>query len=54
MHKGIRRNLDRLHILHRPLQRAGHHPARAWAYKEQLRENLERKLINVVRQMLRH
>lgn len=28
--------------------------ARAWLYKEQLREILERKQINVVRQMLRH
>lgn len=28
--------------------------ARAWAYKEQLREILERKQINVVRDMLRH
>jgi transposase len=28
--------------------------ARAWAYKEQLREILERKQINVVRQMLLH
>lgn len=28
--------------------------ARAWAYKEQLREILERKQINVVRAMLRH
>jgi transposase len=27
--------------------------ARAWAYKEQLREILERKQINVVRQMPR-
>lgn len=28
--------------------------ARAWVYKEQLREILERKQINVVRAMLRH
>jgi transposase len=28
--------------------------ARAWAYKEQLREILERKQINVVRDMLKH
>lgn len=28
--------------------------ARAWSYKEQLREILERKQINVVRDMLMH